>query len=271
MEKAIFTVGQITGDLFHPTLVRIRRATGKVNTTSGHFHDEEQIVRDQSSPAPDFNGCEVDRRQHLPMRPDEGPPRGLPFPFRSRFDAMVSEDIANSLIGDLVTKVRQGALDPVISPAHIFARQANNKIDNLLPYTWASHGCATFAVIPLSRNQHTVPPEDRIRREECADFAEELAAKNLSLDSQTAPLIVVQQDAFLTEFLFEHLILGPQVLDDFLLLTIDPTSENDEIQLPGLKNEIHGLAISGTEICGSSLCLQVLRRSTDSTAANPEC
>ena len=128
-----------------------------------------------------------------------------------------------------------------------------------------------MAVIPLPRHQHTVPTEDGIRREERAYFAEELAAEHLSLDSQTAPLIVAEQEAFLAEFLLEHLILGSQVLDDFLLLTVHPTSENHEIELPGLKDEIHGGAISGMQVCDSPLCRPAGHRSTDLTAVHFDC
>jgi len=38
----------------------------------------------------------------------------------------------------------------------------------------------------------------------------------------------------------EHLRLGPQVLDDFLPLTIDPIRQNQEQELPRLEDEIHG-------------------------------
>jgi hypothetical protein len=35
------------------------------------------------------------------------------------------------------------------------------------------------------------------------------------------------------------LVLGQQVVNHLLLLPIDPAGKDDEIQLPGLENEIH--------------------------------
>jgi len=37
-------------------------------------------------------------------------------------------------------------LDLIVSPGHILPRKANNKIDDLLLYTWASHGFTPLAV-----------------------------------------------------------------------------------------------------------------------------
>ncbi len=54
-----------------------------------------------------------------------------------------------------------------------------------------------------------------------------------------APSAAIEEDSFLTELLFEHLILGPEVLDHFLLLAVNPACDNDDIELPRLKREIH--------------------------------
>ena len=82
---------------------------------SGHFHDEEYIVRDQTTFSPDFDGREVDRGQDVPMGFDEGLPGCLPFTFRSPFDAMFLEDVSNGLVRDLVAQVgqRSGGYDRI--------------------------------------------------------------------------------------------------------------------------------------------------------------
>ena len=48
---------------------------------------------------------------------------------------------------------------------------------------------------------------------------------------------------FLPMRFFEHLVFRSQVLDHFLLLAIDPASEDDDIELPRLKDEIHDRSI----------------------------
>ena len=51
-------------------------------------------------------------------------------------------------------------------------------------------------------------------------------------------------DGFLAQLLFEYLVLSSQILDHVLLLAINPTCQNDEVESPGLKNKAH--------LCGSA-------------------
>jgi hypothetical protein len=53
-------------------------------------------------------------------------------------------------------------------------------------------------------------------------------------------LIVIEQDSPFTELFPEDLVLRAQILDDLLLLTINPAGENEQQKLPGLKDEVHG-------------------------------
>ena len=66
-----------------------------------------------------------------------------------------------------------------------------------------------------------------------------LSADPLAFDCPSMTLPVVSQDSLLAELLFENGILGAKVLNDFLLLSIDPTGKNDQHQLPRLQNEFH--------------------------------
>ena len=56
---------------------------------------------------------------------------------------------------------------------------------------------------------------------------------------QCATLFIAQQDSFLAKFLAKYLILRAQVVDDLLLLAVDPAGKNDQRQLPRLQNEFH--------------------------------
>ena len=64
-----------------------------------------------------------------------------------------------------------------------------------------------------------------------ADFFERFAAQDLAIHSQSAPLVVLEQDSLLAMRSLEHLVLCSQVLDHLLMLAIDPADENDKIQL----------------------------------------
>ena len=96
----------------------------------------------------------------------------------------------------------------------------------------ASDVLSFVARVPLLGDEHPMPSQDRIRREQRADFLETFATENLALGCQTAPLVVVEQDAFLAQLLFQHLVFGPQVLDHLLLLAAHPAGKNHQEQLP---------------------------------------
>jgi hypothetical protein len=104
-QKAVKWIGKIPSNLFHEVVSKCRCASGQVNSASGHVHDEQQIVGDQTTLSPDFDGREVDCSQNVPMGFEEGLPGRLPFPLRHWFDAMLLEDVAHGLVGDLVTQI----------------------------------------------------------------------------------------------------------------------------------------------------------------------
>ena len=68
---------------------------------------------------------------------------------------------------------------------------------------------------------------------------EEFAAEQLSLDRQSSSLVVIEQDSLLAVFLAQNLIFGSEIRDHILLLPIHPARENEKVQLPRLKNELH--------------------------------
>ena len=126
----------------------------------------------------------------------------------------------------------KGFLTPVLV-------QAENHLANL----WPAGVLAILAVIPFLGDQHPVPSQDRIRREQSTHFFESFSSKDPAFDRQSTALVVVQHDPLVAVRFLEHLVLGSQVFDHFLLLPIDPACQTDQIQLPGLENEIHDRSI----------------------------
>jgi hypothetical protein len=52
-------------------------------------------------------------------------------------------------------------------------------------------------------------------------------------------LIVVEQDTPLPDLFPKDLVLNPQVLDDLVLFTVNPSGEDQHQELPRLEEEIH--------------------------------
>jgi hypothetical protein len=71
------------------------------------------------------------------------------------------------------------------------------------------------------------------------EFVEHLAAEDLAFDGEPASLAVVEEYSFLSKLLPENLILSEEVLEGVLLPAIDPASEDQKQQLPGLKLRFH--------------------------------
>jgi len=53
-------------------------------------------------------------------------------------------------------------------------------------------------------------------------------ARQGQFKGQAPAMIVVEQDAAFTELFFEDLVFGAQVVDDLLLLTVDPTRRDEQ-------------------------------------------
>ena len=79
-----------------------------------------------------------------------------------------------------------------------------------------------------------MPAQDRVRGKQGGHFCQELAAEDLAFDGESASLVVSEQDAAVAELLFQDLVFGAQVVDDLLLLAIDPAGEASKENQPGL-------------------------------------
>jgi hypothetical protein len=149
-------------------------------------------------------------------------PRRLPLALWSRFDPMVAEDVADGRIGDRVPQVGQRTFDAIVAPAWILAGHAEDQFNDFHRHTRASNFLAPVAVVPFLCNKLAMPAQDRVWRNNVGDLSEHLAPDDLPFDSQASPLVVVEPDALLAVCFSQDLILGPQVLNDLLLLPVDP-------------------------------------------------
>ena len=85
-----------------------------------------------------------------------------------------------------------------------------------------------------------MPAQERVRSDDRGQFVEGFAAERLALEGQAATLVIVQENATLAELFSQHLILSQQILDRVLLMSVDPTGQDEKQELPGLEHEVHG-------------------------------
>ena len=84
-----------------------------------------------------------------------------------------------------------------------------------------------------------MPTQNRIGCEPDAEPFELLSAKDLPFDDQSSALVIVEQDAFLAEFLLENCVFAAQIFNHMLLLAIDPAGKCCNQQMSRLQNYIH--------------------------------
>src|ERR1035441_9235601 len=111
-------------------------------------------------------------------------------------------------------------------------------LEELANIWWPAHRTTLVAVVPLLGHQLPMPAQNGVRREERADLVQELATQDLAFDGQATTLVVVEQDPFLAVLLLEHLDYHTLVLDDFLLLVVDPPSDNRQQKLPRFETHV---------------------------------
>jgi hypothetical protein len=103
-----------------------------------------------------------------------------------------------------------------------------------------SSGFPAIAIVPVPGDQLAMPPENRIRSHHGGQLLDQhLPPEDLAFYSQAPPLVVVEQDLFLSKLLSEDPILRQEILDDILLSAIDPAGQDQEKQLPWLKLALH--------------------------------
>ncbi len=94
-------------------------------------------------------------------------------------------------------------------------------------------------MIPLACDEFSVLAQERIGPDDSGQSAESFATEDPTLNGQTSTLVVIEQDSTLAEVFSQHLILSQQILDRVLLVSVDPTGQDEKKELPGLEHEVH--------------------------------
>jgi hypothetical protein len=116
---------------------------------------------------------------------------------------MLFQDVTNGRVRDVIADIVQRALNPVITPGRILPGKPQSEVDDdLTDFRSACFLLPAIRIIPLVRDQLSMPTQDCIRSEQRAKQFELPASKNFSFNGESSPLVVAEQDAFPTELLF---------------------------------------------------------------------
>ena len=117
-------------------------------------------------------------------------------------------------------------------PTGVLAGHAEHQIADHLALgagsAWASVGSA----VVLPGHQHAVPLEQRVRREQTAELAQQIPSELRPRGGQTPFLGSVQDDSLAAEFLPQNAVLLHEVLNSFLLLPVHPAGKGHHDESP---------------------------------------
>ena len=85
-----------------------------------------------------------------------------------------------------------------------------------------------------------MPAQESVGSDDRGQLVEGFAAQRLALEGQASALVIIQENATLAELFSQHLILSQQILDRVLLMSVDPTGQDEKQELPGHQHEVHG-------------------------------
>src|SRR5216683_4961607 len=94
--------------------------------------------------------------------------------------AVTLQDIANRLIGNLVPQIGQRPRNPVIAPAPVLARHANDQILDLSLDPRSARASTGLRAIEFAGDELAIPAQDSVRSGYGGDVGENLAAQAMT-------------------------------------------------------------------------------------------
>ena len=148
------------------------------------------------------------------------------------------EDVGDRPARELVAHVSERTLNPRVAPCRILSGHANDEVGGLR-FPSRPAGLSPFRVVPLTSNELAVPGENRVGRDDSGDLLEDLSTEGLALYREPTAFIIGQPKSSATKLSLEDSVLLEQIVDDVLLVTVDPAGEGDQQELPWVERA-HG-------------------------------
>ena len=173
------------------------------------------------------------------MSGEERLPRRLRAALRCGLDAVVLEDRFDRVPGDVVAEVLQPAADARVAPGRILVRHADDERGDVRLGARAT-GASRLRTVVLLGDEPPVPPQDRVGCHDAGDGREATTAEDVAFHGEAASLVVGQAQPSGTVRGAEDPVLLEQVVNDRLLLSIDPAGEQQEEEGERGRQRVHG-------------------------------
>src|SRR6266567_1515180 len=126
----------VSGHLLHPRLRGMPGDPRQCDASRFQMKKEQNVVGGQATPRQYFNGEEIDSRHYGHVRTNEVRPCCGLAALRSRRNPKPPQNVADRLIGDLMTEVAECSGDAVVTPKRILSRHADDQFHDLASDPW---------------------------------------------------------------------------------------------------------------------------------------
>jgi hypothetical protein len=189
----------VPGYLLHPTFLGMIGHAADRHPSAAQMDEEQHVVRHQPSPGQHLDGEEVCSGQDAHVPPDEfAPGRGLTTLGRGS-DTVATQDVADALVGNANPQVGQRSDNTIVTPTGILAREAKHAVLSLWADPRSAGSSTLIRAVELSRDQLTIPSEDRVGLGDASDLLKRFASQSLRCSSAALPDVLYhrkQQIAF---------------------------------------------------------------------------
>jgi len=138
----------------------------------------------------------------------------------------------------VISDVLKCSLNAIISPSRILSGESHDGIHDNLSDSWPA-GLTCVTEIKLSGHEPSMPSQNRVWRDNGGQFQQSLASDGVSLYGKQSTLVVVEQQAFLSELFEQGVNLSVLELNDLLLTLVHHATEDGEQHVPRLEQERH--------------------------------
>ena len=161
---------------------------------------------------------------------------------RGGLDAVVLQDRFDRVPSDVVAEVLQAAADARVAPGRILGRHAHDERGDIRLGGRAT-GTPRLRTVVLLGDETPVPAQDRVGCHDTSDCRESAAAQDLAFHGETASLVVSEAQSSRTGHRPEDSIFLEQVVNDRLLVSIDPAREQQQEEGERGRHRGHGWSL----------------------------
>ena len=134
-------------------------------------------------------------------------------------------------------------MDANLAPADVLLRHLNDECLDLL--TDGRSPWSPVRICPFAGNPRTVPSQQRIGDPQRPYLPETRPARRLGAYGQPTTLVIGESKSMPFQWLLQDAVLFQQIVDDMLLVPVEPAGRSDEEELKRLECAGHATSLSG--------------------------